>query len=68
MAIQRFGIEGMSCGHCVATIEKALGNLFGVVKVTVSLEKKEVVVGFDDSRVGVREISAKIKDAGFDVC
>ena len=67
MANRRFSVDGMSCAHCVATIQKALGSLPGVLKVAVGLEKKEVFVEFDDNRVGVKDISAKIKESGFDV-
>lgn len=67
MANQRLGVEGMSCGHCVATIQKALGDLSGVRKVDVNLEKKEVSVEFDEVSIGIGAISAKIKEAGFDV-
>lgn len=37
-------IEGMQCNHCKMTVEKVLGNIDGVTKVEVSLEKKEAVV------------------------
>lgn len=32
-------IDGMSCGHCVAAVEKALKSVGGVQAVTVSLEE-----------------------------
>ncbi|MBC7766089.1 MAG: cation transporter [Hyphomonadaceae bacterium] len=37
-------IEGMSCSHCVKSIEQALLALEGVTKVNVSLDDKEAVV------------------------
>jgi copper chaperone CopZ len=33
-------IDGMSCGHCAARIEKSLSELDGVVKVKVNLTGK----------------------------
>ena len=37
-------IEGMSCGHCVAAVEKALRGVPGVELVTVSLEEGKAAV------------------------
>jgi copper chaperone CopZ len=40
----RFKVPDMSCGHCVATVQRALESLEGVTAVEVSLETKGVVV------------------------
>jgi len=37
-------IEGMTCGHCTAAVEKALKAVDGVEQVEVSLEPGEAVV------------------------
>ena len=37
-------IEGMMCGHCEATVKKALEALDGVTNAEVSHEKGEAVV------------------------
>lgn len=34
-------ISGMSCGHCVSSVTKALNEIDGIKNVEVSLEKKE---------------------------
>ena len=41
-------IEGMSCGHCSARVEKALNALAGVSAV-VDLEKKQATVTLEQS-------------------
>lgn len=38
--VKKVFIEGMSCGHCAARIEKALGKLEGVSTVKVNLAGK----------------------------
>ena len=61
----KIGIEGMSCGSCVMSVEKAISRVFGVKSVRVSLEKNEATVlgdGFDMAR-----IRAAIEDAGYDL-
>lgn len=37
-------ISGMTCGHCVAAVKKALQAVSGVEEADVSLERKEGVV------------------------
>lgn len=57
-------IEGMSCGHCTMSVEKALQAIAGVASVSVSLEKKEALV------IGTAKREALVKaieDIGFDV-
>ena len=56
-------VNGMSCMHCVARVEKALAAVDGVTDVTVSMEKGEAVVG------GNFDVAAAVKavtDAGYD--
>jgi len=43
-------IEGMSCGHCVARVEKALREVEGVASVEVTLEPGSATVTGDDVR------------------
>ena len=60
-------VEGMTCEHCVQTLSQAVDKIIGVKKVEVNLEQKEVMVDFDDSQTQVEQISARIKEAGFEV-
>lgn len=57
-------IEGMSCGHCTAAVEKALKAVAGVETVQVDLDKKQAVVTGAASLAAMREA---IEDIGFDV-
>lgn len=60
-------VDGMTCQHCVQTVSEKVGKVAGVEKVTVSLEQKEVMVDFDDSKTQIEKISAQIVEAGFEV-
>lgn len=60
-------IEGMSCQHCVASIENAVGTLEGVEAVTVSLDNKNAAVSFDENQVEISKIYEAIEEIGFDV-
>lgn len=59
-------IEGMTCGHCSARVEKTLKEQEAVKEVTVDLAGKNAVVELskDLSDEVIKEI---IKDIGYDV-
>ena len=60
-------VEGMSCRHCVNSINKAIGELKGVDKVWVDLEKKTVSVDYNQDQVGLDRIREVIEDQGYEV-
>ncbi|MEO7368874.1 MAG: cation transporter, partial [Gemmatimonadaceae bacterium] len=58
-------IEGMSCGHCVSTVESALRTVDGV-------EVENVAVGsasldYNPATTDMEKIRAAVSDAGFQV-
>lgn len=56
-------IDGMSCGHCVARVSKALGELPGV-KVG-GVEVGSARIEYDPARVSVDRITSAIDNAGY---
>lgn len=64
---QQFQIEGMSCGGCVASVEKALKAVAGVGSVSVDLAKGQARVDYDASRTNPTILRQAIEDAGYDV-
>ena len=58
-------VEGMSCGHCVNSVEGALKNLG--TKAKVDLASNSVSVNFDSSTVTLAAIKEAIEDQGYDV-
>lgn len=56
-------IDGMSCGHCLARVEKALSRLEGVVPGKVLLGHAELL--YDSARIQPEQIVAAIDDAGY---
>lgn len=59
-----FHIDGMSCGHCVARVQKALSKLDGVDVRNVEVGSAEV--GYDPSRVSPDQILEAVDAAGFE--
>jgi copper chaperone len=58
-------VEGMSCGHCVTSVEGAVKKLGANAK--VDLEAGSVAVEFDESKVSLAAIKESIEDQGYDV-
>jgi copper chaperone CopZ len=53
-------VKGMSCGHCVASVTKALQGIAGVSDVQVDLEKGEARYQGDVDKQLIRDAIAKI--------
>ncbi|KMY34472.1 MULTISPECIES: copper chaperone CopZ [Lysinibacillus] len=60
-------VQGMSCGHCVNSVEKSVGALTGVEQVKVNLADGLVDVAFDETQVSLDQIKETIDDQGYDV-
>lgn len=60
-------VKGMSCGHCVNSVEGSVGQLPGVQQVQVNLADSNVEVAFDETQVTLEQIKETIDDQGYDV-
>lgn len=58
-------VQGMSCGHCVKSIESGVGELAGVHEVNVKLDDAQVEVSFDESQISLEQIKETIEDRGY---
>ncbi len=63
--VKKIAIEGMSCGHCVARVEKALKGVTGVTAVEVSLAEKSASVTGEG--LADEALRAAVEDAGYEV-
>lgn len=59
-------VEGMSCSHCVNSIELSVGALNGVSSVKVDLANNEVTVEYDNAET-LKEIKETIEEQGYEV-
>ncbi|QNO16292.1 heavy-metal-associated domain-containing protein [Alkalicella caledoniensis] len=66
MVVMELNVSGMSCGHCKASVEKALKEL-GVNDVSVELATGVVKVSYEDSHITREMIINTIDDAGYTV-
>ena len=59
-------VKGMMCEHCENRVNKSLGAMDGVSFVKADRLSESVEIQFDESRVSLDDIKAKIKDEGYD--
>lgn len=59
-------IEGMHCGGCVRSVEKAAAGVEGVSNVKVDLAKGELIAELDRPE-RADHLAAAIEETGFDV-
>jgi len=55
----------ISCGHCVATVEKAVGQVDGVQSVSADADTKDVNVTYDVGKTDASAIAAVLDEAGY---
>lgn len=60
-----FEISGMSCGHCVKAVDKALQQTAGVTVEQVAIGS--ATVAFDEAATTAEAIAKVIDDAGYQV-
>jgi len=62
--MEKIKVEGMSCKHCVATVEKAIKSIDGVENIHVDLEKKEAEFELKGN-VNIEDVKKAVRDAGY---
>ncbi|HEU0299721.1 MAG TPA: cation transporter [Longimicrobium sp.] len=65
MKTVRLNVEGMSCSHCQAAVEKALQNQGGVRSATVHLQEGAAEVEFDPAAVSPEQLAAAVTAEGY---
>jgi copper chaperone CopZ len=58
-------ISGMTCGHCVAAVKKALSAVPGVGEVEVTLAPPRAVVSLDPSMASVETLTKATAEEGY---
>ncbi len=58
-------VNGMSCQHCVNSIEKAVKEIGGSAR--VDLQNNSVSVEYDDSKLSLDAIKEAIEEQGYDI-
>tara|TARA_B110000908_G_C10172468_1_gene411570 strand:- start:941 stop:1147 length:207 start_codon:yes stop_codon:yes gene_type:complete len=57
-------IDGMTCGHCVKSVEKIISDIKGVISVEVSLDSASAVIEYE--KANIVDIVEEISDSQFE--
>lgn len=60
-----FAVEGMTCAACVAAVERALKEIYGVLDVTVNLAAEKASVEYIPTITGFEDFRKVIAEAGY---
>ncbi len=65
MVSKELRISGMSCGHCVMAVRKALSSLAGVQVKDVKIGSASIA--YDETKVNEQAIHEAVEEAGYEV-
>ena len=63
MIEKKLKIDGMSCGHCLAAVEKLINQVDGVESSEVSLPDNATVM-FDEKKSSIEDFKKIINESG----
>ena len=61
-----YTVQGMTCGHCVASVKEEVGGIAGVSDVAVELETGAVTVT-SESPLDAATVKAAVEEAGYEL-
>lgn len=64
-----YGVTGMTCGHCVASVTEEIGRIPGADSVTVELVRGGVstVTVVSEGTLDPAAVSAAVEEAGYEL-
>lgn len=65
METYQFSVQGMTCGGCVGSVQRAIGKLDGVERVDVVLQPGSAKVVADPVKVTAAQIHCMLARLGF---
>ena len=65
-ATATYTVQGMTCGHCVASVTEEVKGIAGVSDVSVELESGAVTVT-SDAPLDTAAVKAAVQEAGYEL-
>lgn len=59
-------VQGMTCGHCVRSVESALTAIDGVKAVKVDLKGARATVDFEPAHASAKTMITALEEAGYE--
>ena len=66
MSTSTYTVEGMTCGHCVASVTEEVKKIAGVTDVEVDLDSGAVTVA-SEADLDAAEVKAAVEEAGYEL-
>jgi copper ion binding protein len=66
MTTSTYTVEGMTCGHCVASVTEEVKKIAGVTDVQVDLDSGAVTVA-SDADLDTASVKAAVEEAGYEL-
>ena len=60
-------VQGMTCGNCARTVERALASTPGVTKASVDLQGGRATVEYDVDLVKPEALATAVRELGYEV-
>ncbi|HPQ68056.1 MAG TPA: heavy metal translocating P-type ATPase [bacterium] len=60
-------IVGLHCATCAVKVQSALSEVPGILEATVNFASESAMVAYEPDRVGLSDISSRVRAAGYDV-
>lgn len=67
IVLKSLGVNGMTCVGCEVTLEGALSDIEGVLKVKASAATDSATIEYDKSKTDEKTISKAIQELGYQV-
>ena len=67
MQTLKFDVNGMTCGGCTGSVQRAISKIDGVSSADVTLRPGEAIVQVDPARVTAQQIETAITQLGYQV-
>ena len=61
---KQFEIEGMTCGHCRNTVDRAIKDVKGVINAKIDLANHTADVEYDDELTSIERIADAVNSTG----
>jgi copper chaperone len=66
MQTYQFSVDGMTCGGCDGSVQRAIGKLDGVEQVDVTLQPGSATVQANPAKVTAAQIQSTLAELGFE--
>lgn len=61
---KQYLVEGMTCNHCKARVEKAIGSVEGAEVVSIDVDSKQAILNVENEEVAI-QVEEAVANSGY---